>query len=120
MINGLTSPTAQAVGFVLGAVIICLTTLTPVDQLPLVPGTDKLYHIIGFGGWALLCAFGPIKRFHILSLLIIFSGGAIELIQPYVNRYAEWMDFYANALGVILVALSRFTISRFLKSKSKV
>lgn len=120
MIDKLTSPAAQAAGFVLGALIICLATLTPVDQLPPVPGTDKLHHIIGFGGWALLCALGSIKRFILFSVFIILSGGTIELIQPYVNRYAEWMDFYANTLGVILVVLSRLTIGWFLKSKSKV
>ena len=118
MINKLTSPTAQAVGFVLGASIICLATLTPADLLPPVPGTDKTHHVIGFAGWALLCAFGPIRRFLLLSLLIIFLGGAIELIQPYVNRYAEWLDFYADAFGVILVILARLIIGRFLKSKT--
>ena len=120
MINKLTSPTAQAVGFVLGAFIICLATLTPADVLPSVPGTDKTHHVIGFGGWALLCAFGPMKRFLLLSLFIIFLGGAIELIQPYVKRYAEWLDFYADAFGVILVILARLIIGLFLKSQYKV
>ncbi|MGO2353917.1 MAG: hypothetical protein ACTH58_04170 [Marinomonas foliarum] len=120
MIKRLTSPAAQAAGFVLGALVICFATLTPVDQLPSAPGTDKLHHILGFGGWALLCAFGPNKRFILFSVFIILSGGTIELIQPYVNRYAEWMDFYANALGVILVVLSRLTMGWFLKSTSKV
>ena len=120
MIQKLTSPTAQAVGFVIGALIIGFATLTPIDQLPTAPGTDKLHHIIGFGGWALLCAFGPIKRFLLLSVVILCSGGAIELIQPYVNRYAEWMDLYANTLGVTLIVLGRLLISRLLKSNTKV
>ncbi|RBP85828.1 hypothetical protein EBI01_16585 [Marinomonas rhizomae] len=119
MINKLTSPAAQAAGFILGALIICLATLTPADILPTVPGTDKTHHVIGFAGWALLCAFGPIKRFLLLSLFIILLGGAIELIQPYVNRYAEWLDFYADALGVILIIIVRLLIGLFLKSKDK-
>lgn len=120
MINRFTYPAAQAAGFVLGALIICLATLTPADILPAVPGTDKTHHVIGFAGWSLLCAFGPLKRFLLLSLFIILLGGTIELIQPFVNRYAEWLDFFADALGVILVVLSRLTVDRFLKSKSKV
>jgi hypothetical protein len=120
MIKKFTSPAAQAVGFVLGALIICLATLTPADVLPSVPGTDKTHHVIGFAGWAFLCAFGPIKRFLSLSLFIILLGGAIELIQPYVNRYAEWLDFYADAFGVILVIIIRLLIGLFLKSKYKV
>lgn len=120
MINRFTSPAAQAAGFVLGALIICLATLTPADILPAVPGTDKTHHVIGFAGWSLLCAFGPLKRFLLLSLFIVFLGGAIELIQPYVNRYAEWLDFFADALGVILVIITRLSLGLFLKSKSKV
>ncbi|UTV98155.1 hypothetical protein KDW99_12835 [Marinomonas rhizomae] len=120
MINKLTTPAAQAAGFVLGALIICLATLTPADILPAVPGTDKTHHIIGFGGWALLCAFGPLKRFAYMALFIIFWGGMIELIQPYVNRYGEWLDFYADTFGVILIVLVRLIIGLFLKSKSKV
>ena len=76
------TPTAQAVGFVLGAIIISIATLTPADFLPPTPGSDKLHHVIGFGSWALMCVFGPIKRFAYMALFIIFWGGMIELIQP--------------------------------------
>ncbi|AWY00373.1 hypothetical protein A8139_10445 [Marinomonas primoryensis] len=114
------TPTAQAVGFVLGAIIISIATLTPADFLPPTPGSDKLHHVIGFGGWALMCAFGPMKRFVYMALFIIFWGGMIELIQPSVNRYGEWLDFYADTFGVILVMLSRVLIDYFFKSKDKV
>ena len=120
MINKLISPAAQAAGFILGALVISLSTLTPLEYLPPAPGSDKIHHIIGFGGWALLCAFGPTKRFAYMALFIIFWGGMIELIQPYVNRYAEWLDFYADAFGVILVILGRLIVKRFLKSKHSV
>jgi Zn-dependent protease with chaperone function len=120
MINKLTSPAAQAAGFVLGALIISLATLTPAEYLAPAPGSDKLHHVLGFGGWALLCAFGPMKRFAYIALFIIFWGGVIELIQPYVNRYGEWLDFYADAFGIILVILTRLIIGLILKSKPKV
>ena len=29
-------------------------------------------------------------------------GGAIELIQPYVNRKGEWGDFWADAIGAVI------------------
>ncbi|WP_421850997.1 hypothetical protein [Marinomonas sp.] len=120
MINRLTSPAAQAAGFVIGALIVILITLTPAEYLLPAPGSDKLHHVLGFGSWALICAFGPTKRFAYMALFIIFWGGMIELIQPYVNRYGEWLDFYADALGVILVVLSKLTARQFLKSKYKV
>ena len=36
-----------------------------------------------------------------IGLLFIAYSGAIELLQPYVNRYGEWLDMAANTLGVI-------------------
>jgi len=24
------------------------------------------------------------------------------MIQPYVNRYGEWLDFFANTIGVLI------------------
>lgn len=107
-VTWLTSPTAQAVGFLLGALIISASTLTPAEFLPPAPGSDKLHHLLGFGGWTLLCAFGPMKRFVYMALFIIFLGGMIELIQPYINRYGEWFDFFANGSGVVLVALAKW------------
>ncbi|MCV2402225.1 hypothetical protein OFY17_04915 [Marinomonas sp. C2222] len=97
----LTSKQAQWIGFVLGGVIISLSTLTPIEHLPPAPGSDKLHHLIGFGGWALMCAFGPFRQFLIMATFIALWGGVIELIQPYVNRYGEWLDFFANSLGVL-------------------
>jgi len=108
----LSSPAVQTAGFVLGGLIISLATLLPAENLPPAPGSDKLHHIIGFGGWALMCAFGPIKRFTYMALFIIFWGGAIELIQPSVNRYGEWLDFYADALGVVIVFVIKSLLTR--------
>lgn len=92
----------QFAGFIVGFLIISWSTLTPLDQLPPVPGSDKLHHVIGFGGWALMSAFGPSRRFLVMALVIVCWGGAIELIQPSINRYGEWADFIANSTGVLL------------------
>lgn len=108
----ISSPATQTAGFILGGLIISLATLLPAEALPPAPGGDKLHHIIGFGGWALMCAFGPVKRFSYMALCIIIWGGAIELIQPSVNRYGEWLDFYADALGVVIVFVIRFILTR--------
>jgi VanZ family protein len=37
-----------------------------------------------------------------LAIFFIVWSGLIELIQPYVNRYGEWLDMLANMGGVIL------------------
>ncbi|ADZ92091.1 hypothetical protein [Marinomonas mediterranea] len=115
----LKSPKAQRVGFWIGFLIISFATLLPADELPPVPGGDKLHHIVGFGGWALLCCLGPIKRFYRFSVLIILWGGAIELIQPYVNRYGEWLDFFADAAGVVIVLFATLLLKTLKKYKER-
>ncbi|TDO98860.1 hypothetical protein DFP79_1273 [Marinomonas balearica] len=105
----------QSLGFCLGFLIISFATLLPADELPPVPGGDKLHHIVGFGGWALLSCFGPFRRFLAYAMFMILWGGIIELIQPYVNRYGEWLDFFADGVGVVLV----LAITLLIKSLKK-
>jgi len=50
-----------------------------------------------------------------LGLLFIGYSGAIELLQPYVNRYGEWMDLAANAMGVVCgLIVAEFIIIRYM------
>lgn len=89
--------------FLLGWLGISLATLTPLEQLPVhVPGSDKLHHVVGFFGWTIMIAAGKQSRFIMLCCFIFLWGGAIEIIQPYINRYGEWLDFAANSLGIAL------------------
>lgn len=105
----------QWLGFALGALIVLLGTLMPASSLGSPPGSDKLHHILGFGCWAGLCAFGPSKRFYSLAILIVFAGGLIEIIQPYVNRYGDWYDFLADAIGVALACVFHLIVCFFQK-----
>jgi len=94
-------------GLVLGAVfavVIGFLTLTPVP-VP-VPsgglGLDKVYHLVAFAGLVFpVIATGP-QRWVWAAPAAMIYGGAIELIQPYVNREAEWLDFVANNAGVVV------------------
>ena len=46
----------------------------------------------------------------------VLYGGAIEVIQPYVNRYREMGDFWANTIGAVIgVVIARFIL--ILKSR---
>ncbi|TBR38003.1 hypothetical protein CBF23_013245 [Marinomonas agarivorans] len=102
--------------FFLGGILISFATLTPLTELPAqAPGSDKLHHIVGFGVWTLMVAAGNQKRMQYLCLAIFIWGGAIELIQPYVNRYGEWLDFIANTAGILLV----YGITRLVKARYK-
>lgn len=110
------SPTTQWLGFALGALAVSLATLMPASSLGTPPGSDKLHHVLGFAFWALLCAFGPTRRYLLLALLITLCGGLIELIQPYVHRRAEWGDFWADCMGVGLASALHLLI-RFVKRR---
>lgn len=41
-----------------------------------------------------------LMRLLTIFLLFVLYSGMIELIQPYVNRYGEWLDLAANTLGL--------------------
>jgi hypothetical protein len=74
---------------------ITVLSLTPIPHLPAVPGSDKTHHFIAW-------------------------SGAIELIQPYVNRYGEWLDLLANSIGLVcgfIVALFSQLIANKLAKK---
>lgn len=82
--------------------LICISTLSlwPVAHLPSVPGTDKTHHFLAYAALIFPTVLKePKYYFSIIVGFIIFSG-AIEVIQPYVNRYGEWLDMLANTLGL--------------------
>ena len=86
-----------AIAFAIG-----LATLTPVETLPNVSGSDKLYHLISFAILILpIAIIRPNAMWIILSLSIAY-GGAIEALQPLVNRNFELADLIADACGAVL------------------
>jgi glycopeptide antibiotics resistance protein len=82
-------------------VLITLISLTPMPDLPSVPGSDKTHHFISYAGLFFPVALAKPKHWLLIGLLFIFWSGAIELIQPSVNRYGEWLDVLANSIGVM-------------------
>lgn len=80
---------------------ITILSLYPVAHLPSVPGTDKAHHFIAYGALMFPVALHKPKYWCYIALFFIVWSGAIELIQPYVNRYGEWLDLGANFLGLI-------------------
>jgi 1,4-dihydroxy-2-naphthoate octaprenyltransferase len=96
-------------------VCVLVGTLTPADRMPAVPGGDKLHHFVAFGVLCFLACLKP-RTARVQWALVagaIAVGGAIELIQPYVNRWGDWADFYANSGGALLGwALARLANAR--------
>ncbi len=96
-------------------VLIAFLSFWPTEELPSVPGTDKIHHLIAYGFLALPTVLRKPNKWMFFCLLFIAYGGAIELLQPYVNRHGGWLDMLANTAGVIcgiiVGALVRFLTS---------
>ena len=84
------------------AVVIGMATLTPVEELPAVSGSAKLYHLISFAILTLPIAVIRPKAGWVMFILSVGYGGAIEVLQPLVDRNCELADFLADVGGVAL------------------
>ncbi|MBA6297507.1 VanZ family protein [Colwellia sp. MB02u-9] len=94
----------QAITIVI-LVLITVASLYPAQHLPSVPGSDKIHHFIAYCALMLPTALRWPKYWLAFALLFITWSGLIELIQPHVNRYGEWLDLAANTGGVILAII---------------
>lgn len=65
---------------------IFILSLTPLDELPKFPGSDKTHHFISYGLLAFPIAFKRPKYWQFYILFFLVCSGVIELIQPFVNR----------------------------------
>jgi VanZ family protein len=91
--------------------LITILSLWPLPTLPPVPGTDKTHHFIAYASLMLPTALRKPKYWLAIALFFIACSGAIELLQPYVNRYCEFKDLLANIAGLVC----GFIIAKILK-----
>ena len=96
--------------------LITVLSLTPMAHLPAVPGTDKTHHFIAYAALFFPVALAKPKHWLFIGLFFICWSGAIELIQPYVNRYAEWLDLLANSIGLLCGYLLAVLINRLART----
>ena len=79
---------------------IATLSLWPAAYLPDVPGSDKTHHFIAYAALMLPAALRKPKYLMVITISFIIFSGLIELIQPFVNRYGEWLDMAANTIGL--------------------
>lgn len=83
---------------------------TPLDNVALI---DKWTHFVMYGGsctvmwWEYLRCHRRMNwpkmwLYAIIGMMVL--GGVIEILQPYVGRSGEWLDFGADAVGILLGA----------------
>ncbi len=107
--------------FNLSALLLLLITalsLSPLDNLPEAPGSDKTHHFIAYAALAFPTALRKPKRWRIIILCFALYSGLIELIQPHVNRYGEWMDFLANTCGLSIGIAFAYLTNKLEKYKT--
>jgi len=85
---------------------ITILSLWPAAKLPPVPGSDKTHHFIAYALLMFPVSLGKPRYWLLIGLFFILWSGSIELIQPYVNRYGEWMDLLANFIGLVFGLLA--------------
>jgi VanZ family protein len=85
---------------------ITFLSLMPLPETPDMPGNDKLHHLIAYALLVFPAAWRRPKNRICLYLFFIAYSGAIELIQPFVNRTGEWLDLLANITGIVMGIVS--------------
>ena len=97
---------------------ITVLSLYPLQHLPLVPGSDKAHHLISYAALMFPAALRQPKFLWLIALFFISWSGGIELIQPYVNRYGEWLDLLANSVGLLVGFVLAQLIVRYFPSQT--
>ena len=95
--------------------LITASSLWPVVLLPQVPGSDKTHHFIAYAALVFPVTFARPSQWLLVFFLLTAWGGVIELIQPYVNRWAEWLDLAANSAGACLGLMLAEVLRRLIK-----
>ncbi len=99
--------------------VITLASLSPLEKLPSVPGSDITHHFIAYGALMFPTALRKQNYWPFVGLFFICWGGVLELLQPYFNRYGEWLDMAANTTGIICSLLIVHLINWILPVNSK-
>ena len=94
---------------------ITALSLHPLDNLPEAPGSDKTHHLIAYAALAYPASLRKPKRWQAIITIFALYSGLIELLQPHVNRYGEWMDFLANISGLIIGIALAYLIDKLMK-----
>jgi VanZ family protein len=82
-------------------VTITFLSLWPNKSLPSVPGGDKVHHLIAYAFLVFPVALRRPRLWLLIVGMFIAYSGLIELVQPFVNRYGEWLDLAANTTGIV-------------------
>lgn len=109
---------------------ILVLSLVPIPEMPemeTVPLADKWAHFLMYGGllmavWLDWIRNGVRPTMWNAVVAVVFGvalGGLIELIQPYVMRSCEVLDFVADSIGAVLGCLVGWLLFVILSLRAK-
>ena len=82
---------------------------------------DKWEHFVAYFGLALMGVLGwSGRRTLVIFIAVVALGGALEILQAFVGRDAEWADMLANTIGATigtLLALLLLWLARLVDRK---
>ena len=93
-------------------IVIGFLSLYPLEKLPEFQGNDKTSHLVAYFLLALPSGLQNPKKYVLFIFSFVIFGGVIEIIQPFINRNGEWLDFFANTMGVFF----GFSVGAILKN----
>lgn len=85
--------------------VITVFSLIPLPELPEFPGSDKTHHFVAYSALMFPVALRKPQYWLWIACVFIIWSGAIEMIQPFMKRYGEWLDLLANMVGVSIGAI---------------
>ena len=88
------------------ALAVAVLTLGPATPAPGgMDHFDKVAHVMAFAAVAAPLAWRYPRSWGAVALAGLAYGGAIELVQPFTGRSAEWGDLLADGIGALAGAL---------------
>lgn len=105
---------------VIWSVVISVLCLLPKSDLPSdgwfidIPHFDKWVHVGLFAVFFATLFYADSKRWFIHILICLALGGLVEIIQEamQMGRSAEWLDFFADAIGATFAAFFALIVRR--------
>ncbi len=98
-------------------ILISFLSLYPLPKLPDIQGNDKFHHLFAYFLLALPTGLKKPEKWVFYILIFVIFGGILEILQPYVNRFGEWLDFLANTLGVTFGLITGLIFKNFVLTK---
>jgi hypothetical protein len=92
---------AAVVATAVVAVTIIILSLAPLPAV-FASGSDIEHHMLAYAAMVLPLSSVRARNAPLIFVAALALGGAIELMQPFVGRYAEWHDFFANVSGATI------------------